>query len=318
LPRRIATNGVPLALSLLTEGASNASLEAHRLRQMLHRALILVESSNQREHLYEVAGDIIVEFPRHLQQLERHLNRLQYALAALGRNQLRDRIPLSDRYTVEYALQDAMFPIVSDEGQSPFPPKKPVDAMAQRVARRYQNRQADLNPPLGVPGGPCHAMQRINLRVRDPKLRKGLIEKVEEGYDLDNREAVKVYALEEREGGVEGTPFRSMVLTAHVQFRMDQRAISVADLKAAFLKFQEEYGKEKSRNSPVWQRWESDLDRGEAIRWDSPTGLTVVFTTRSVGTDPKGRKLRQATLVTTYWRNKADPRPVPVEACPNL
>lgn len=317
MPRKFASTGTPLAWSLLTEGATNASLEAHRLRQMLNRLLVLVEASKKRDHLYEVAGDIIVDFPRHLQNLERHLDRLNYALASVGKKQYRDRISLTDRYKVDYAMQDAAFPLVSDEGQSPFPPPKPETA-AQRVARRYaQQRRADLSPPLGVPGGPCQVMRRIEDRVRNPRMREELIEDVESGGDLANQDASKVYSLE-GEKGVDGTPFKSLVLTAHVQFRMDQRAVSVADVKAALLKFHEVYGKEKSTNSPKWRSWEQDLDRGEPIRWDSPTGLTVVFSTRAVGVDLKGRKLRRATLVTTYWTGKPNPRPTPVESCPAM
>ena len=315
MPRKTASTGAPLAWSLLTEGATNASLEAHRIRQMLNRVLVLVEASEKRDHLYEVAGDLIVALPHHLQHLEQHLDRLSYALASVGKKQYRERLPLADRYKVDYAMQDAAFPLVSDKAQSPFPPPKP-ETVAQRVARRYtQQRRADLNPPLGVPGGPCHVMRRIEDRVRNPKLREELIEDVEQGEDLDNQEASKVYTLE-GEKGVEGTPFKSLVLTAHVQFRMDQRAISVSDVKAALLRFHEAYGKEKSTNSPKWRAWEQDLDRGQPVRWDSPTGLTVVFTARAVGVDPKGRKLRQATLVTTYWTGKPNPRPTPVNSCP--
>lgn len=317
MPRKTASTGTPLAWSLLTEGATNASLEAHRLRQMVNRMLVLVEASEKRDHLYEVAGDIITDFPRHLQHLERHLDRLSYALASVGKKQFRDRIPLTDRYKVDYAMQDAAFPLVSDEGQSPFPPPKP-ETTAQRVARRYAaQRTADLNPPLGIPGGPCQVMKRIEDRVRNPKVRDELIEDVESGGDLDNQEASKVYSLE-GERGVEGTPFKSLALTAHVQFRMDQRAVSVSDVQAALLKFHDAYGKEKSRNSHVYTGWEKDLDRGEPIRWNSPTGLTVVFSTRNVGVDAKGRKTRQATLVTTYWTGKPNPRPTSVNSCPAM
>lgn len=316
MPRKSASTGTPLAWSLLTEGATNASLEAHRLRQMVNRLLVLVEASEKRDHLYEVAGDIIVDFPRHLQHLERHLDRLNYALASVGKKQYRDRIPLTDRYKVDYAMQDAAFPLVSDESQSPFPPPKPETA-AQRVAHRYQRRMADLSPPLGVPGGPCQVMQRIKDRVRNPKVREELIEDVEIGIDLDNQEASKVYSLE-GEKGIDGTPFKSLMLTAHVQFRMDQRAVSVPDIRSAFLKFHEAYGKEKSRNSPLYMRWEQDLDRGQSVQWDSPTGLTVVFSARAAGVDAKGRKQRQAVVVTTYWTGKPNPRPTPVNSCPAM
>lgn len=283
---------------------------------MLNRVLVLVEASEKRDHLYEVAGDIIVDFPQHLQRLEQHLDRLNYALASVGQKQYRDRIPLSDRYKVDYAMQDARLPLVSEDAQGQFPPPAPATA-AQRVAQRYaMQRKADLAPPLGVPGGPCQVMQRIENRVRNPKVRDELLEDVEQGDDLDNQEAAQVYSIE-GERGVEGTPFKSLVLTAHVQFRMDLRAVTVADVQAALLKFHDAYGKEKSRNSHIYMRWEEELDRGQPIRWDSPTGLTVVFSTRSVGVDNKGRKQRQATLITTYWTNKPNPpRPTSVESCP--
>jgi len=51
--------------------------------------------------------------------------------------------------------------------------------LALRVAARYL--RADLQPPLGDPGGPCQVIQRIEEEVPNPNLREHLIDEVEEG-----------------------------------------------------------------------------------------------------------------------------------------
>jgi hypothetical protein len=71
------------------------------MRTLVTRALALVEQSNQREHLYAVAGDLIQGLPDVLTRAERALDRTSYALAVLGEGFLRERLPLGDRLRVD-------------------------------------------------------------------------------------------------------------------------------------------------------------------------------------------------------------------------
>ena len=75
-------------------------------------------------------------------------------------------------------------------------------------------READLSPPLGFPGGPCHVVQRIDEEVRNPRMRDTLTDKVEHGEKLTNPEAAKVYSIEtDRGGGL----FKTIKITPPVQ-----------------------------------------------------------------------------------------------------
>ena len=112
--------------SLLTEGVTQARVEAHRLRLMLDRALALVNTSPARDHLWQVSGDLIQGFPERLSDLERALDRTSYALVVMGEDFLRGRIPADDRYVVDEATK-----------AHPYAGPRHKDSMAARVAGRY-------------------------------------------------------------------------------------------------------------------------------------------------------------------------------------
>jgi len=111
-----------VAWALLTEANAAARLEAHRIRHMTNRVLAMVEQSSAKEHIYQVAGDLVLAVPRRLESLETHLDRLSYALSVLGTDHLRERLPMSDRALVDEATHKGR----------PF--------SASRVAARYLTR----------------------------------------------------------------------------------------------------------------------------------------------------------------------------------
>lgn len=93
--------------ALITGGVNAARVDAHRLHQLLNKVLELVENSDQREHLYQVAGDLIIAVPQRLESLERQLDETSYALAIMGEDHLRDRLPLSSRNQVDETVEGA-------------------------------------------------------------------------------------------------------------------------------------------------------------------------------------------------------------------
>lgn len=160
-------------------------------------------------------------------------------------------------------------------------------------------RTADLEPPLGYPGGPCYVVQRIMEEVRDTRLQGELVEDVERGQALSNADASKVYDLEV-ERGPANTRFKEMALTAHAQYRMDQRGITVTELRLALSSFQKRWSDLKSRGDPQAKRWESDMAYGESILWVDPKiKLAVAFIVRS----------GSAQILTAYWDGHPDPKP---------
>lgn len=95
------------AWALLTEGVASARVEAHRLKHLIGRAEKLVEQSEAKEHIKQMAGDILLAVPQRLTQLERHLDRTALALSKMGEDFLEARLPLTDKNEVEEAVQPA-------------------------------------------------------------------------------------------------------------------------------------------------------------------------------------------------------------------
>ena len=93
--------------------------------------MALVETSSNKEHLWQVAGDIIQGFPERLSELERNLDRTSYALVVMGEDFLRGRISLDDRYEV-------------DESTKTHPysgPRDKTEMLAARIAGRHMLSQ---------------------------------------------------------------------------------------------------------------------------------------------------------------------------------
>lgn len=276
-----------VAWALLTEGVAQSRIEAYRLRHMLSRVLSLVEKSEHKEAIYQAAGDLVTAAPRRMGALETALDRTSYALSVLGSDHLRERLPMADRALVDDATHKA----------------KPFTASASTVAARHLLR-ADLMPPLGFPGGPCHVVHRIHEEIRNSRLRDELIDDVERGMKLDNAEAAKVYDLEKERGGGR---FKKMSIVPHAQYRMDQRGVTVTELRMALASFSKAWMDSRSRQGYEAKQWESDMARGQPIRWVDPRiKLAIVF-----------QAVRDtARIITTYWEGQPDPRPGGAGSCP--
>lgn len=121
-----------VAWSLLTEGVTQARVDLHRLRLMLDRAQTLVEKSAYREHLWQVAGDLIQGLPENLSSAERALDRTSYALSVMGEDFLRGRLTFDDRVRVDGAVKS-----------SPFAGNREKESLEARVARRFIQAQVE-------------------------------------------------------------------------------------------------------------------------------------------------------------------------------
>ena len=163
--------------------------------------------------------------------------------------------------------------------------------------------QADLNPQLGWPGGPCHVVERVEKEVRSPRLRDQLTEKIEHGDKLTNPEANKVYDPD-TERGTKAKLFQRFRILPHAQYRMDQRGVTVHDLRIFFGDFAKLFYDSKSRDGWEYRKWSEDMAYGKEIAWTNKRSgkLTVVFTA-----DGRGNVV----IITAYWEGLADPKPPP-------
>ena len=165
------------------------------------------------------------------------------------------------------------------------------------------DRRSDLSPALGYPGGPCQVVQRINQEVRNPRLRDQLIEEIESGDDLSNPEASKVYDMEtERGAGLA----RRLLIGPHAQYRMDLRAVTVPQVRAALKEFSKQFNDWKSQQSPRYKSVAWDLMESRPVEFKDKQGLLIIFTM-------EGRDTIK--LITTYWPGQRDPK-IPREGCP--
>jgi hypothetical protein len=95
------------AWALITEGVTAARLEAHRLRHLMNRGLKVVNESEHRDHLYQMAGDVLVGGPNRMTALEIALDRTALALSKMGEDYLKSRLPIDDKTLVEEAIEPA-------------------------------------------------------------------------------------------------------------------------------------------------------------------------------------------------------------------
>lgn len=165
-----------------------------------------------------------------------------------------------------------------------------------RIVQAKLDRLADLMPPLGNPGGTCHVVRRIVEEIEDPRLERQLRTRVEEGDDLTNLEARKVYDPEETNGAWKF----QMVLTSHAQYRMDLRGITEPEVRKALDAAFREINNEKSRGD--LRRYDL-LAREEKIEHlDRKTGVFVAFKVEG----------RNAVILTVFRPGDPDPRSRPV------
>jgi len=100
-------------------------LEAHRLRHLINRAIKLVEESEEKDHIYQMAGDMIVSVPDRLDKIDIALDRTSLALARMGEEFLDARLSISDKQLVDDAISAA------------FGSPKHKESAEERVASRY-------------------------------------------------------------------------------------------------------------------------------------------------------------------------------------
>jgi hypothetical protein len=159
------------------------------------------------------------------------------------------------------------------------------------------SKTADLMPALGYPGGPCHVVKRIEEEVRNPTLREHLIDEVEDGDNLSNPEAAKVYHMDrERGAGI----FKQILIGPHTQYRMDLRGITVPQVRAALAELSKQLNDWKSRRDSRWVQYTTDLSEGVPVEYLDRHGLFVAFKGAGPGT---------VKLMTTYYKGEKDPKP---------
>lgn len=166
------------------------------------------------------------------------------------------------------------------------------------LERRVADLEADLAPPLGIPGGIGHTQRRIEDAIEDTSLESDLVNTLYQGGSITNQEARLVYRFDDCNPLNEVDIFKGFCTTAHGQYRMDQRGISVRVLEGFF--FNLERYLEKNRGVPALQGLARGVfEGGGVVKWTDPysNNLSVVFE----------RQGEIAKIITAYYKDKEDP-----------
>lgn len=117
--------------ALVTEGVTNARVHVHRLRHLLTRLVDVCEDPRYGELMNRLLGDIAKAGPNRLDQIEVILDRTSYALAKMGEEHLKGRLPLEDLTMVDEAI----------EGSKPFgSPRERAGLDPDKLARWFHRR----------------------------------------------------------------------------------------------------------------------------------------------------------------------------------
>jgi hypothetical protein len=122
-------SGSQAGWALISGGVSTARVDAHRLHQLIKKVETLVNASEEKEHIYQVAGDLILAVPHLLERIEQQLDETGYALSLMGKAHLKDRLPVSSRARVDSTI----------EGSAAFGSPM-LRSTAQRVALQWLKR----------------------------------------------------------------------------------------------------------------------------------------------------------------------------------
>ena len=201
-------------------------------------------------------------------------------------------------------------------GVSPRSSLVPIDA--QKLVLLYLKR-ADLQPPLGHPGGSCYFQKRIRERVKNDKVQDFLVNKHQDGPKVDwkDMEEDAIYRKDMDIGPV-GQTLVEVLLVPHTQRRMDIRSITVREIKSALYEFMDEIHKEKRSGD---SRLEKQLLSRKDFEWK---GSKVKFWLRGLshwtGDSKKGKpqlkvKLQVRTVMPAPFKH---PNPVPETECPHF
>lgn len=116
--------------ALIAGGVNAARVDVHRLHQLMMKVQKLVDTSTEKDHIYQVAGDLLNAIPATIERMEAQLDETSYALSLMGKEHLKDRLPISSRAMVDATV----------EGTAAFGPPM-LRGTAQRVAARWLEKQ---------------------------------------------------------------------------------------------------------------------------------------------------------------------------------
>jgi hypothetical protein len=110
------------ALAYIQEELAKARTSTERLKRDVVQAMALIGSSARRDHLFAVAGDLIYDVPKAIQDLERSLQTCAMAVNKLDYEEIRQVIRPDKVDELEAILEDVRLNIPRRTGRLPEVP----------------------------------------------------------------------------------------------------------------------------------------------------------------------------------------------------
>ena len=281
------------AWALLASSVAEARVESHRIRHMVNRGQKVVDASVAKDHLYEVAGDLIVGVPERLTKLENLLDRTSYALSIMGEEFFRGRLSLSDKEMVDTAVKFS---------QTPFP-------SSRRVANRFLERKASLESvrqkiencrQKGKITQPIYEDMLFNIKNLSDRYASILYDKYtfssQKFFTGTNEINTKVpHPTQPPPKTIKGKKpnfnfMGSITLGYHCQYRRDLRDITLQEIQASLLMWNQ---------TMVRGYYDNNLGRRYNNRYESDNAnyYRLVSNIRGKGTIPYHDKRNDRTIV---------------------
>lgn len=131
----------------LLEELGDARLRCAQLKKYIKDATDLVEKSEHRDHLFEVAGNLIYGIPETLLKLDKALDATALAAARLDYEEIKNGLRPSKSDELETALEDARLRYLNRRSNEESPGKE--TSMNTKTAAYFLNKIADLTDKQG-------------------------------------------------------------------------------------------------------------------------------------------------------------------------
>lgn len=107
------------AIAYVQEELAKARTSTERLKRNVVQAMSLIQSSSARDQLFAIAGDVIYDVPKAIQDLERSLQTCAMAVNKLDYEELRQVIRPDKVDELEAILEDVRLNIPRRTGRLP-------------------------------------------------------------------------------------------------------------------------------------------------------------------------------------------------------
>ena len=104
----------------LQEELSTARLHTENIKHLIVKAYDLINASENRDHFFAVAGDIIYSLPREVESLERALNSSAMAVNKIDYEEIRQVLRPEKIDELERILEDVRLKIPRRTGRLPI------------------------------------------------------------------------------------------------------------------------------------------------------------------------------------------------------